>query len=116
MFILIDLSAVVCISTWKPEEELGEPAWLVLVRGPGVLLQGGVHSLPELLHPVDVLEPLHVRVEQDDGTQTAQLRLVHRHLLHLGDELYQHPVEDPSDSAGVSVLSGDDDSVGKKDP
>ena len=82
---------------------------------PGVLLQGGVHSLPELLHPVDVLEPLHVGVEEDDGTQAAQLGLVQRHLLHLGDELYQDSVEDAAHAAGVSVLSGDHNTVGKQD-
>ena len=60
---------------------------------PGVLLQGGIDSLPELLHPVDVLQPLHVGVEEHDGSQTAQLRLVHRHLLHLRHQLDQHSAQ-----------------------
>ena len=100
--------------TWKAEKQLGEPARLVLVSGPGVLLQGGVHPLPQLLHPVDVLESLHVRVEENDGTQTAQLGFVQGHLLHLGDELYEDSVEDPAHSAGVSVLSRDHHTIGKQ--
>lgn len=33
------------------------------------------------------------RVEEDDGAQAAQLRLVHLHVPHLGHQLRQHPVE-----------------------
>lgn len=32
-------------------------------------------------------------VEEDDGTQAAQLRLVHLHVAHLGHKLRQHPAE-----------------------
>ena len=56
---------------------------------PRVLLKCGVDSLSELLHSVYVLQPLHVRVKQYDGPQTTQLRLVHRHLLHLRHKLNQ---------------------------
>lgn len=34
------------------------------------------------------------RVEQDDGAQAAQLRLVHVHVPHLGHELRQDPVQE----------------------
>lgn len=33
-------------------------------------------------------------VEEDDGAQAAQLRLVHLHVPHLGHELRQHPAEE----------------------
>ena len=102
--------------TWKSEKQLGKSARFVLVSGPGVLLQGGVHPLPQLLHPVDVLEALHVRVEENDGTQAAQLSLVQSHLLHLGDQLDEDSVEDPAHPAGVSVLPGDHDTIGQQDP
>lgn len=33
-------------------------------------------------------------VEEDDGAQAAELRLVHLHVPHLGHELRQHPAEE----------------------
>lgn len=36
----------------------------------------------------------HTGVEEDDGAQAAQLRLVHLHVPHLGHELCQHPAEE----------------------
>lgn len=39
-------------------------------------------------------------VEEDDGTQAAQLRLVHVHVPHLGHQLRQHPEEEAGESQG----------------
>lgn len=42
------------------------------------------------------------RVEEDNGTQAAQLRLVHLHVPHLGHELCQHPAEEAGKHHGLS--------------
>ena len=62
----------------QAEEELGEPARLVLVVGAAVLLEGGVDLLAVALDLEGglLLEALRVRVEEDDGAQAAQLGLV----------------------------------------
>lgn len=57
-------------------------------------------------------------VEEDDGAQAAELRLVHLHVPHLGHELRQHPAEEaghhrrpvrlrpPSAPAGKTLRTG----------
>lgn len=44
----------------------------------------------------------HTGVEEDDGAQAAQLRLVHLHVPHLGHELRQHPAEEEADTPSQS--------------
>jgi len=77
------------------------------VRGARVLLQGGVHLLPKDLHLLLRLEATHVRVEQDDGAEAAQLRLVHPHVAHLGHELGEHAVEDVAHAGLVRRVAVD---------
>lgn len=40
------------------------------------------------------------RVEEHDGSQAAQLRLVHVHVPHLGHELRQHPAKETGEGRG----------------
>lgn len=70
----------------EAEEEFGEPARLGRVGVPRVFFQDGVDFLAEKFHLLDWFEPTDVGVEEDDATQTAQLRFVHFHFAHFRDE------------------------------
>lgn len=77
----------------QPKEQFGKATRLFWVLVPAMVFQGGVHLLTESFHLRCVAQSLGLWVEENDGTQAAQLSAVHLHLPHLGDQFREYPVK-----------------------
>ena len=54
-------------------------------------------------------------VEEDDRSEASQLRLIHLHLPHLGDEFCEDAVEDGADAGAVCAVAVDVKTGGEQD-